>query len=229
MGCGVGGDELSFTGSADEDQPGQETRVVQKPVLDEATASEPSEQQSAASQQASGTPQASGSRPNASRTHAQATGAHAEAQAPQAAIAIVRPVGESQVSGSIKFEPKGEGMRIYGEVKGLSAGKHGFHVHQFGDLSDTSKGESAGGHFNPHGSEHGERESEQRHVGDFGNIEATQAGVANIDFVDPLVTLSGPNSILGRAIVIHAGEDKFTQPSGDAGARVAFGVVGVAE
>lgn len=152
----------------------------------------------------------------------------AEKHTIQSAICVLQPVGESGVTGEIRMQPTDDGVRIHGSVKGLSPGKHGFHVHEFGDVSDTQEGSSAGGHFNPSNQEHGHREDEKRHAGDFGNIEADAQGVAKIDFVDPIVQLNGSDSVVGRAIVVHASEDKFTQPSGDAGPRVAFGVIGIA-
>lgn len=157
---------------------------------------------------------------------------HAEEGANQVmhAVCVLQPLGKSHVSGTIRFDRQGEQLHITGTVKGLSPGKHGFHVHQFGDLRDNQTGNSAGGHFNPTGAPHGHQNSDnkERHVGDFGNIEAGADGVANIDFSDNVASLHGDHSIIGHGIVVHADEDKFTQPSGDAGPRVAFGVIGVA-
>ena len=114
-------------------------------------------------------------------------------------------------------------------ISGLKPGKHGFHVHQFGDLTLEKDGESAGGHFDPeHTMHHGAPDAEVRHVGDLGNIEANDAGVAIVNTDDMKIQLNGPSSIIGRSIVVHVGEDKFTQPTGNAGGRVAFGVIGVA-
>lgn len=157
---------------------------------------------------------------------------HAKADAEQVmhAVCVLQPVGKSGVSGTISFDLNGDQLHVIGTVKGLSPGKHGFHVHQFGDLRDTETGKSAGGHFNPTGAPHGHQhgDAKERHAGDFGNIEAGADGVAKIDFSDSIASLHGEDSIIGRGIVIHAGEDKFTQPVGDAGARVALGVIGIA-
>lgn len=132
--------------------------------------------------------------------------------------------------GTIHFEASANGkVRVHGEITGLTPGKHGFHVHEFGDMTSMKDGKSAGDHFNPHGMKHGEQSSEQRHVGDLGNIEANEDGVATIDIEDSMLMLEGPNSVLGRCLVAHEGEDKFTQPVGDAGGRFAFGVIGVAQ
>lgn len=145
------------------------------------------------------------------------------------ARAILVSIGESGVSGEILFEDVEEGVRITGRVEGLEPGLHGFHVHRYGDLSDRSSGASAGDHFAPEGSPHGRPSDEERHVGDLGNIEAGEDGVATIDMLDDLIALDGPRSIVGRAVVVHAQADQFTQPAGDAGDRVAFAVIGIAE
>ena len=145
------------------------------------------------------------------------------------AVVVLQQVGESGVHGVVRFNKVANGIQVSGTIENLEPGLHGFHVHEFGDLTDTRKGESAGGHFNPHGTDHGRPEDEERHVGDFGNIEADASGNAVVDFVDPKISFEGPSSILGYSLVVHAAEDKFTQPSGDAGPRVAFGVIGVAK
>ncbi len=146
-------------------------------------------------------------------------------------LAVVRlePVGDSDVRGQVRFQQSSDGLRVTGRIEGLTPGKHGFHVHQYGDLSDATEGKSAGGHYAPKGQPHGRPEDEQRHVGDLGNIVANEQGIASIEIMDDVIELNGETSILGRALVIHSGEDKFTQPSGDAGSRVAFGVIGVGE
>jgi Cu-Zn family superoxide dismutase len=112
------------------------------------------------------------------------------------------------------------------EVGGLTPGKHGFHIHEFGDVSSPD-GASAGGHYNPDGHMHGGPDSQERHAGDFGNIEANQEGVAtvNIDAKDLKL-----HFVIGRSFVVHAkADDLKSQPSGDAGGRVAVGVIGIAK
>lgn len=144
------------------------------------------------------------------------------------AIAVLVPVGGSSVEGSIRFERTAEGVRVTGTVRGLTPGPHGFHVHEFGDLSDTATGGSAGSHFAPGGHEHGDRTAAKRHVGDLGNLVADEQGTATIDVVDEVIELEGAHSILGRGLVVHERADDFSQPTGNAGGRVAFAVVGVA-
>lgn len=154
---------------------------------------------------------------------------HAAAGGASEATVQLVEVGGSGVSGTLHLEQVGDGVRITGRIEGLKPGEHGFHVHTYGDLSDLERGESAGGHFSPGGHQHGRPSDGKRHVGDLGNIRADQSGVATIDIVDGVIALSGKHSILGRAVVVHADADQFVQPSGNAGGRVAFGVVGVAD
>jgi len=145
------------------------------------------------------------------------------------AVCVLMPVGDSKVRGVVHFVQHGDVVKVSGKVTGLTPGKHGFHVHQFGDLTSLEDGKSAGGHYNPTNKPHGRPSDRQRHVGDLGNIVADSNGTAMIDIQDSVIKLGGPHSILGRGLVVHAGADKFTQPTGDAGARVALGVIGVAQ
>lgn len=146
-------------------------------------------------------------------------------EASMQAVAKLVAIGGSGVAGELRFVQDAGKVMVTGKVTGLTPGEHGFHVHEKGDLSDTVKGESAGGHYNPDMKEHGRPTDAVRHAGDFGNITANADGVAEINFEDSMVKLDGEHSIVGRSIVIHAQADKFTQPSGDAGGRVAFGKI----
>ncbi len=149
--------------------------------------------------------------------------------APKHAIIVLAPTEGNDVHGIINFTAVEGGVRVVADVTGLTPGKHGFHIHQFGDCSKLD-GKSAGGHFNPEGVNHGGPTASVRHVGDMGNLVADENGVAHLDAVDKLLSFSGKHSIIGRGIVIHAGEDDLTsQPTGAAGARVACGVIGIAK
>jgi Cu-Zn family superoxide dismutase len=116
---------------------------------------------------------------------------------------------------------------VYAEVSGLTPGRHGFHIHEYGDAS-IADGTAAGAHFNPGNKMHGGPDSPERHVGDLGNIEADRSGNAKYNRLDKRISLTGRNSIIGRSIVIKEAQDDFkTQPGGAAGARVAIGVIGI--
>jgi len=144
-------------------------------------------------------------------------------------IAVLHPTEGNEVKGTVEFEKVDGGIKVTAEVEGLSNGKHGFHIHEFGDCSALDGG-SAGGHFNPTNKNHGSPEDEDRHIGDLGNIEAGADGMASYSRIDSVLTLNGEHSILGRAIIVHAEEDDLTsQPTGAAGARVACGVIGIAQ
>ncbi|KAJ3659651.1 hypothetical protein Zmor_011328 [Zophobas morio] len=123
-------------------------------------------------------------------------------------------------------------VHVTGEVTGLTQGSHGFHIHEFGD--NTNGCISAGAHFNPHGKDHGGPTHDVRHVGDLGNVEAGANGVAKVDITDKLISLDGEHSIIGRTLVVHADPDdlgqgghELSKTTGNAGARLACGVVGI--
>ena len=145
------------------------------------------------------------------------------------AIAILSPTKGSTVSGIVTFEFVENGVRVVADVKGLTPGKHGFHVHDYGDCS-ADDASSAGGHFNPSSMPHSMPTSEKRHAGDMGNLEADKYGKAHLDYVDMAMMLTGEQTIVGRAVIVHEKEDDLkTQPTGAAGARLACGVIGVAK
>lgn len=143
------------------------------------------------------------------------------------AQAVLNPTQGNEAHGVIQFIQEPEGVRILGDIEGLTPGKHGFHIHETGDCS-APDATSAGGHFNPHQMSHGSPTDATRHTGDFGNVIADETGKAHVDYVDTQAALSGENSIIARGVIVHAQEDDLkTQPTGNAGARVACGVVEV--
>lgn len=145
------------------------------------------------------------------------------------AIAGLSATKEGQVRGIVTFTVVDNGVEIVADIEGLTPGKHGFHIHEHGDCS-TPDASSAGGHFNPTNKKHGSPDSEERHVGDLGNIEADEHGIAHYERIDSVITLNGVNSIIGRGVIVHEKADDFkTQPTGDSGARVACGVIEVVE
>ena len=145
------------------------------------------------------------------------------------AICVLHPTEGNEVSGVITFTKTDEGIKVVADVTGLTPGKHGFHIHEFGDCSKLD-GTSAGGHFNPEGTKHGAPTDKKRHVGDLGNLEANEKGNAHLEWTDTFISFSGSHNIIGRAVIVHAGKDDLSsQPTGAAGARVACGVIGIAK
>ena len=145
------------------------------------------------------------------------------------AVAVLHPADGDSVRGIVRFTLVEGGVRVVADVQNLSPGEHGFHVHEFGDLSAGDL-TSAGGHFAPLGKNHGAPADDERHAGDLGNIAVDPEGVAHYERVDTVLRLDGPRSIIGRAVIIHAQADDFqTQPTGAAGARRAGGVIGIAQ
>jgi Cu-Zn family superoxide dismutase len=145
------------------------------------------------------------------------------------AVAVLHPTQGNGVSGTVTFTRVDNGVEVEADLMGLSSGKHGFHIHEFGDCS-APDGTSAGGHYNPTGQPHAGPGQSKRHMGDLGNIEADNSGKARYKRVDSHLVLNGPDSIIGRGVIVHGGADDLkSQPSGAAGPRVACGVIGVAQ
>jgi superoxide dismutase, Cu-Zn family len=154
----------------------------------------------------------------------QAVGQHtekADAGSITKAVAILFPTKGSDVKGRVTF--------THAEITGLTPGEHGFHIHEFGVWSED--GLAAGSHFNPTMEPHAGPESPKRHVGDLGNITANSNGNATLDLEDSHLSFHGPHSIIGRGLVVHVKADdlKTQQPPGNAGGRLAVGVIGVAK
>ncbi|MEM8757790.1 MAG: superoxide dismutase family protein [Planctomycetota bacterium] len=145
-------------------------------------------------------------------------------------IAVVRSVGDSNVTGTFRFTNAERGVRVVGSVSGLTPNaKHGCHIHVYGDATDLEKGISAGVHFNPFDHEHNLPPAQHRHAGAFPNLVADAQGNATLDFIDETITLTaGVTAILGRSVIIHENEDIGAQPWGGAGPRIAIGIIGLA-
>ena len=150
--------------------------------------------------------------------------------APLKAIAVLHPTAGNKVSGTVTFTEEADGVRVQADITGLTPGKHGFHVHEFGDCS-AADFVSAGAHFNPTKQPHAGPDAEARHVGDMGNVEADASGTAKLDYIDHELSLTNDQrSIIGRSVIVHAKEDDLkSQPAGDSGARIACGVIGRAK
>jgi superoxide dismutase, Cu-Zn family len=154
----------------------------------------------------------------------------ARADEHQKAVAVLHATQGNKAAGTVTFTKTDDGVRVVAEITGLKPnGKHGFHVHEFGDCSDP-KAENAGGHFNPGDHQHGGPTADERHAGDMGNLDADAKGNARLEYVDKMMKLSGDNAIIGHAVIVHEkADDLKSQPTGDAGARIACGVIGVAK
>lgn len=146
---------------------------------------------------------------------------------PATATAKLEPKSGSKVQGTVTFTQIGDVVRVTGEITGHTKGPKGFHIHEIGDCSDD-KGMNSGGHFNPEKGKHGGPYELEKHAGDLGNITFSDDGVATFNFAvgDIAVSSDPPNGIVGRAVIVHAGTDDLkTDPTGNAGGRVACGVI----
>jgi len=140
-------------------------------------------------------------------------------------VAVLIPTKGNDTRGVVYFRQESDAVKVVGRVDNLSPGEHGFHIHQFGDLTEVD-GTSAGGHFSPEEHPHGGPDDHKHHEGDLGNITANDQGTAQFEMSLKDLDFS---SIIGRAVVVHEGKDDLqSQPSGDAGPRVAVGVIGFA-
>jgi Cu-Zn family superoxide dismutase len=144
---------------------------------------------------------------------------------PLRASAGLQATKGNKTVGEVTFEQVGDKVRVVAQVINLKPDQeHGFHIHEVGDCS-SGDGMSAKGHFNPFGKPHGR--GPERHAGDLPALKADKQGRAKLTVDLDIVTLSaGPANIVGRAVIVHAQPDDYTtQPTGNAGARLACGVI----
>lgn len=145
------------------------------------------------------------------------------------AAAIIYPTPSNQVTGSVKFTQEKHGIHITATIHGLTPGKHGFHIHKYGDCGGQN-GTCAGDHFNPTNAPHGSPSNTHVHAGDLGNVVADEHGTAIYDEINHHITLSGPHSIIGRSVIVHQDEDDLhSQPTGNSGNRIGCGVIGISK
>jgi len=153
----------------------------------------------------------------------------AAASAETGSAKVAGTAAGSAISGTVSFEDTSAGLKITADLHGLTPGDHAFHIHEWGSCEDSAK--AAGGHFNPTKAPHGQALKDgvhKAHAGDLGNVAAGADGNATLD-----VTLKGASltkgkfAVAGRAVVVHEKVDDFSQPAGNAGGRVACGVIGL--
>jgi len=148
------------------------------------------------------------------------------AQGPSA-IAELQPTRGHSVRGTVQFDQIGDRVYVRAVVTGLRPGReHGFHIHEVGDCA-SGDGMSAKGRFNPFGKPHAHFSTAERHAGDLPALKADAAGRAELTIeLDVITVAAGPASVVGRGLIVHADPDDYrTQPTGNAGARIACAVI----
>lgn len=151
----------------------------------------------------------------------------------QEAIAEIRATttSESNVAGEAVFTQDGDDIMLIVDIQNASPGLHAVHIHETGDCS-AADGTSAGGHWNPTGEDHGRWGGDSFHLGDLGNIPVGSDGTGYLERTTDLwdMDTGSDRDIVGKAIIVHAGEDDFvSQPSGAAGGRIGCGVIELVE
>ena len=149
----------------------------------------------------------------------------------QAAIAEIVPTtaSASSVSGEALFTQDGGSVMLTVDIRNAAPGLHAVHIHETGDCS-APDGTSAGGHWNPTDEAHGRWGGDSFHLGDLGNVPVGSDGTGYLERTTDLwdIGTGSDRDIVGKAIIVHAGEDDFaSQPSGAAGGRIACGVIGL--
>jgi Cu-Zn family superoxide dismutase len=143
------------------------------------------------------------------------------------ATATLAPTTGSTAAGNVRFAQRGGKVMVTGEVRGLKPNaEHGFHVHEKGDCS-SGDGMSAGGHYNPGGQPHGRHAAGLHHAGDLPSLRSDGAGVARFSFESSTISVgAGPADIVGKGLIVHRDPDDYTtQPTGNAGPRLACAVI----
>ncbi|MDP3829091.1 MAG: superoxide dismutase family protein [Polaromonas sp.] len=160
-------------------------------------------------------------------TTAALLGACASTPSGPRATAQLQATTGNTTSGSVSFVQKGNKVLVSGEIRGLKPNaEHGFHVHEKGDCS-SGDGMSAGGHFNPTGAPHGSHGMGMHHTGDLPSLKADAGGVARVNFESGSMTVgSGVTDVVGKGLIVHRDPDDYkTQPTGNAGPRLACAVI----
>ena len=148
-------------------------------------------------------------------------------------IEAVCVLNQNNITGTVIFKEnlKEKKTDIFINMKGLTPGLHGFHIHEYGDLREGCSSTCA--HYNPYNKKHGGPNSKERHVGDLGNVKANKDGIVKMKISDKLIKLRGKYSVIGRSIVVHEDEDDLglgghsdSLTTGHAGKRLACGIIG---
>jgi Cu-Zn family superoxide dismutase len=143
-------------------------------------------------------------------------------------VAVADMYGEGgDLLGSVKLYQTRVGVFLAGDLNGLPPGWHAFHIHEHGSCDHEVGFSTAGSHFSPFGNEHGFLNPLGPHAGDMPNIYADEQGVARIELLNPLVSLLGyGNGVVGKSLMVHADPDDYvSDPAGNAGPRIACGVI----
>lgn len=144
-----------------------------------------------------------------------------------AATAELQPTRGNSAAGTVKFVQEGDVVKVSGTVRGLKPGaEHGFHIHEKGDCT-SGDGMSTGGHFNPGAKPHGHHGMGEHHTGDLPSLKADASGVATFGFESRTIRVgSTANDIVGKGLIVHRDPDDYsTQPTGNAGPRLACAVI----
>jgi superoxide dismutase, Cu-Zn family len=151
----------------------------------------------------------------------QQEGQPSQQSAPSATVKI-DPLRSNRVNGTMSLVQAGQAVAVTGTLSGLTPGKHGLHIHEGRSCGNR------GGHYHPGNAPHGAPDNPdgKRHLGDLGNVVAGQDGTAQYSGVVKNISLTGPNAIAGRVLVVHQGEDDYvSQPAGNSGEQIGCGVI----
>ncbi len=152
-------------------------------------------------------------------------GGPAGVSTPGRAVAVLEPKSGSTTTGSVSFETVGEDVKVTIDVANAPEGDHGVHIHETGDCSAPDAA-TAGGHFNPGGTEHGDHDSKVKHPGDLGNVNVGKDGKGHKELTLKSIMLDqGPHKVSGLSVIVHTNKDDFSQPAGNSGGRIACGVI----
>lgn len=150
-------------------------------------------------------------------------------------VAVLQPdksIPGNNVNGSVIFSQNKKSLTIDYEIYNLNDGEHGFHIHKCGDLTQSCK--SACDHFNPYNNDHGGLTTHNSHAGDLGNITSNNKIAKGTIRTDKITLHHGKTNIIGRMIIVHEdrddlgrGDNEESLKTGNAGSRLACGVIGI--